>query len=104
MKRFSFRRVFSAALPIAVFMIMIVWIICGILNADNAVDKNELDNVKATIENGVTVCYAIEGVYPESMDYLIDNYGVVVNSKKYIVHYECIAANIRPTITIIERR
>ncbi|MCH5196349.1 MAG: hypothetical protein J1F28_06530 [Oscillospiraceae bacterium] len=104
MKRFSLRRVLSAALPIAVFMIMLVWLVSGVLNADSAVDAKELEEIKNTIENGVTICYAIEGVYPESMQYLTENYGVVVDSSKYIVHYESVAANIRPTITIIERR
>ncbi|MCH5208012.1 MAG: hypothetical protein J1F04_03935 [Oscillospiraceae bacterium] len=104
MKRFSLRRVLSAALPIAVFMIMLVWLISGVLNAGSAVDAKELEEIKNTIENGVTICYAIEGAYPESMAYLTENYGVVVDSSKYIVHYESVAANIRPTITIIERR
>lgn len=104
MKRFSLRRVLSAALPIAVFMIMLVWLVSGVLNADSVVDAKELEEIKNTIENGVTICYAIEGVYPESMQYLTENYGVVVDSSKYIVHYESVAANIRPTITIIERR
>ncbi|MCH5203231.1 MAG: hypothetical protein J1F03_00715 [Oscillospiraceae bacterium] len=103
MKRISVRRILSAALPIAVFMIMIVWLVSGVLNANSAVDANELEEIKKTIENGVTICYAIEGVYPESIDYLKENYGVVIDSSKYIVHYESIAANIRPTITIIER-
>lgn len=104
MNRISVRRILSAVLPVAVFMIMIVWLVSGVLNANSAVDANELEEIKTTIENGVTICYAIEGVYPESIEYLKENYGVVIDSSKYIVFYEFIAANIRPTITIIERR
>lgn len=104
MKRISVRKILSAAIPIVLFIVMIVWLVFGISNTNSAVDANELDSVKTTIENGITICYAIEGVYPESIEYLTDNYGVVVDSGRYIVHYECIAANIRPTVTIIERR
>ena len=104
MKRFSLRRVLSAALPVVVFMIMLVWLVSGVLNADSAVDAKELEEIKNTIENGITICYAIEGAYPESMEYLTENYGVVVDKSKYLIHYEAIAANIRPTIIIIERR
>lgn len=104
MKRISVRRILSAALPVAVFLIMLVWLVSGVLNANSAVDANELEEVRTTIENGVTICYAIEGVYPESIEHLTKNYGVVIDSGKYIVHYEFVAANIRPTVVIIERR
>ena len=104
MKRISVRKILSAAIPIVLFIVMIVWLVFGISNTNSAVDANELDSVKTTIENGITICYAIEGVYPESLEYLKENYGVVVDNSRYIVHYECIAANIRPTVTIIERR
>lgn len=104
MKRISVRRILSAVIPIAAFILMIVWLVFGIMDADNAIDANELENVRLTIEKGVTICYAIEGVYPESIEYLSENYGVAVDTGKYLVHYECIAANIRPTITVFERR
>lgn len=104
MKRFSLPRVLSLAVPVCLFMLLIFWLITGVINTQKAVEQDALDNVKTTIENGVTMCYAIEGAYPESVDYLRKNYGVVIDSSKYIVHYECFAANIRPTITIIERR
>lgn len=104
MKRVSLRRILSAAIPAVIFILMIFWLVSGVLNASSAVEANALDNVKTTIENGVTMCYAIEGAYPESIEYLTENYGVVIDSERYIVHYECFAANIRPTITVIERR
>ena len=55
------------------------------------------------MENGITLCYAVEGAYPENLEHLTENYGVVINEEKYLVHYECFAANVRPTVTVIRR-
>ena len=62
-----------------------------------------LAQVRQSVENGVTLCYAVEGAYPESLEYLTESYGVVFDEDKYLVHYECFAANVRPTVTVIRR-
>ncbi len=51
----------------------------------------------------VISCYATEGSYPESYEYLQKNYGVSINEDKYAVFYEAFASNMMPDITIIER-
>jgi len=40
-------------------------------------------------------------MYPPDVAYLEDNYGVVINHDKYIVHYDVFAGNILPNITVI---
>ena len=47
-------------------------------------------------------CYAIEGAYPESFDYLKENYNLYIDEDKYSVQYMVFASNIMPTVTIIE--
>lgn len=46
-------------------------------------------------------CYAIEGRYPPSVEYLEENYAVQINRKKYNVFYDGFASNVMPEITII---
>ena len=46
-------------------------------------------------------CYAIEGRYPPSVEYLEENYGVQINRKKYNVFYDGFASNVMPEINII---
>jgi hypothetical protein len=45
--------------------------------------------------------YAITGQYPENLVYITQNYGIHVDRSKYVVHYEIIASNILPNITVI---
>ena len=91
MKRFSFRRA-------------MIWFLGAFLNTSNSEQEQELASVKNNIEKGVTMCYAIEGVYPESLEYLTENYNVIYNKDKYIVRYDCFADNVRPTVNVLEKQ
>ena len=61
------------------------------------------DSLEAAIRRSVMTCYAEEGVYPPSLDYLLDNYGMYFNDSDYIVHYDIFAENIMPDITVIRK-
>lgn len=45
-------------------------------------------------------CYAIEGQYPDNLDYLLKNYGLSYDTKKFMVHYELIGSNLMPDIFV----
>jgi len=65
---------------------------------------------RSTVEGALTLknaiykssvqCYAIEGRYPPSVDYLVKGYGLQIDDKKYAVFYEGFASNIMPDITV----
>lgn len=103
MRRNSIRSAIPGILGVALFAVMIIWLIAAVGNASAATDEERLEQVRQSVENGITLCYAVEGAYPEKLDHLTENYGVVINEDKYLVHYECFAANVRPTVTVIRR-
>ena len=43
----------------------------------------------------------IEGAYPESLDYLVENYGLAVNTEDYRIIYIPYAENLPPEIKVI---
>lgn len=104
MKRPYIRRALTYLIPILLFSAMLAWFLIAMNGADSSTKQRELAAVKTTIENGVTMCYAIEGAYPESVDYLAENYGLIYDKDKYIVYYDRFADNIRPTVSVLERR
>ena len=85
------------------FALIIVWFLVSVGNADEAAREKQCSSVEDEIMNGAVLCYSIEGEYPPSLSYLEENYGITVNSDKYIVGYDYFGANIRPTITVVER-
>lgn len=46
-------------------------------------------------------CYAIEGRYPPSAEYLEEHYGLSIDHERYHVFYSGWASNIMPDITIV---
>ncbi len=89
---------------ILVFFAVLLWFIAAVNSAGNAGEAGRLEAVKSSVENAVTLCYSIEGAYPESLEYLTENYGVHYDKSLYVIHYECFASNIRPSVSVAERR
>ena len=58
-----------------------------------------------TLRQGITracvQCYAIEGRYPPSVEYLTERYGIQIDEDKYHVFYSGFASNLMPDITVI---
>lgn len=58
-----------------------------------------------TLRQGITracvQCYAIEGRYPPSVEYLTERYGIQIDEDKYNVFYSGFASNLMPDITVI---
>ena len=97
------RLAFPTALPVLIFAITAAILIVSIKNAGGASSDEELRVAEDGIRRAAVSCYAVEGQYPESYEYLRDNYGVRVNEEKFAVMYEIFASNIMPDITVIAR-
>ena len=48
-------------------------------------------------------CYATEGVYPPTIEYLEERYGVQIDRERYTVHYDIFAENLMPDILVLPR-
>lgn len=57
--------------------------------------------LKDAIERGALQCYVVEGVYPPSLSYLEENYGLQVNTKDFYVTYDIFASNLPPDVQVI---
>lgn len=76
----------------------------GISALGEETDEKQRESLETAIQQGIVHCYATEGRYPESLDYLTENYGIQYDSDKYFVDYQILGANILPDITIIDRQ
>ena len=90
----------SQGIAIVLFLIIVAAILTGINRTSDVRSDEEMQMAEDSVRRAVVSCYAIEGRYPESYQYLKDNYGISIDDSKYIVHYEIFASNIMPEITI----
>ena len=76
--------------PGIILTIVIFAVVAGILygqikNMSKEVGQSDVDMLKDALENAVVTCYAIEGRYPESLEYIEEHYGVKIDREKYFV-------------------
>lgn len=75
----------------------------GVSSMQKKVDNEGLQTLQNAITRSITRCYAEEGSYPESLDYLKENYGLYYDENKYFVAYQPLGANIMPDVTIFQK-
>lgn len=63
-------------------------------------EAEALAALKAAIESRALQCYVVEGVYPSSLSYLEENYGLQINTKDYYVTYDAFASNLPPNVWV----
>lgn len=102
-RRFESRGVLSAVLTLGVAAAALVWFFISLSGASRGGTEAGRMAAENAVKRAVLTCYALEGAYPESYDYLSENYGISVNTDRYIVHYEIFASNIMPDIAVIDR-
>ncbi len=71
------------------------------LRADIA--QQSRDSVKQAVLEGAIQCYAVEGAYPPNLEYLEENYGLLVDHAQYVVSYDCFASNVLPDVRVLSR-
>ena len=59
--------------------------------------------LETALRRAAVSCYASEGFYPPDVAYLQEHYGLQFDEETYIVHYELLASNWMPEITVLER-
>ena len=64
--------------------------------------EQETRLVYDAVKNSALTCYAVEGAYPENLDYLRENYGLAYNTDRFVVDYDAFASNLMPEIYVTE--
>lgn len=59
--------------------------------------------LEEALVNAAVACYAIEGTYPDSAEYLIERCGIQYNSDRFEIKYEYYGSNLLPDITVLYR-
>ena len=59
--------------------------------------------LEEALRRAAVACYAVEGVYPPTLEYLTEHYGVQIERDRYTVFYENFADNLMPEITVLDR-
>jgi hypothetical protein len=63
----------------------------------------QIEQVESAIQRSLNICYAQEGFYPANIEYLIENYGLIIDDRLYFISYKSFASNIRPDVSVFRK-
>lgn len=93
----------NTVLSVVVFGLIIgvfIYFIAGV-SANSSSESKKI--TEEAIRKAMVSCYAIEGVYPPNIDYLEENYGVVIDHDLYLVDFQRVASNVMPSVMLIDK-
>ncbi len=103
MKKRTHRLARGVALSLAVFAALLWAAVALVGRIDSASQAAETQLVRDAVRSAALTCYAVEGAYPLSLDYLKERYGLHYNEDVYIVAYDAFASNVMPDIRVLKK-
>lgn len=90
-------------LNIGIFLLLICYFYFAVNSVEKSTDEQKFNILIDALNRSVVQCYAIEGFYPPNIEYLENNYGLVVDYDKYVISYSVFASNIMPEIDVFSK-
>lgn len=91
----------------AAFVFAVVCVLVFFLAALGNLDVGQQEEGKMQLDRALrraaVACYAAEGIYPPSLEYMEEYYGIQIDHSRYLVVYDVFAENLMPDITVLER-
>jgi hypothetical protein len=91
----------TAIAPIFLTLMIILAVVFGMRQAAESNRAEGVRFLEESILRAAVHSYATSGQYPESLAYIVQNYRIHIDRTRYAVHYNIIASNILPDITVI---
>lgn len=92
----------GAFLPLVAVVVLICFF-TGISNLRAGSSDEGKKQLEESIHRAVAACYAAEGIYPPTVEYMEENYGLQVDSERFAIDYQIFASNLMPDVTVLER-
>ena len=87
-------------LSLGAFSLAVVLFVSSALTFSKRSGERGAETLRDAIRRASVQCYAIEGRYPPSVEYLEENYGIKIDRNRYDVFYSGFASNFMPDITV----
>jgi hypothetical protein len=90
----KFLRLFVVALA----LVVAAWFVTNGFSAQ--VSQNQTEFLANAVRRSAVQCYALEGLFPQNVTYLEQNYGLIIDHVRYVVYYEPMGDNLIPQVRV----
>ena len=102
MNRKKEKRSFSGLLAAVLAVVVLLCFTTALSNLTKGSGTQGREQLETALRRSAVACYAAEGIYPDSVDYLKEHYGIQIDEERYTVIYTVFASNLMPDITVLE--
>lgn len=102
-KKISPGRRLISLLPVLAFLLLFLLFLRGIGSVNESTLSKQQESLETALERSISQCYAVEGCYPPSLEYLEQHYGLLYDEKIFLIDYEYYGSNLLPEVTILRR-
>ncbi len=90
-------------LPILAFVLLLFFFMGGIQSIEETTRQKQQESLETAVSRSIAHCYAAEGHYPESIDYLVEHYGLTYDSELFFVDYDFFGNNLLPDVVVLRK-
>ena len=76
------RKIQKLSLPLLGFILLFIVFIKGIASVSETTIDKQKESLTTALNRSITQCYAVEGTYPPSLEYIENHYGLTYNPDK----------------------
>lgn len=98
-----FGSLFRSLLFALAALALVLWFFTALSNVDRGQNEEGRLQLELALRRAAVACYAAEGVYPPTLEYLQAHYGLQIDTTRYLVSYDIFAENLMPDITVLEQ-
>ena len=100
-RKFSFPQKFH--LSCLAYIVLFALFLYGVSSVGRTTVDRQEESLRTAMRRNITHCYAVEGFYPPSLEYIETHYGLTYDKDRFFVDYQPIGSNIVPNVTIIRK-
>ena len=101
MKHRKKKPILSALLPLLAAGAALLVFSLAVSNVDLSRREQGRVQLEEALRRTAAACYAAEGAYPPSLEYMCSHYAIRYNEEEYTVIYDRFASNLMPDITVL---
>lgn len=89
------------ALPLILFLTIGVLFLRGLTSVSDTTLAKQRESLETALNRSISQCYAVEGLYPPTLEYIEQHYGLTYDKTLFKVDYQPFGSNLFPDVTII---
>lgn len=100
----SVGRRIAFGLPVIAFVLLFILFLNGVRSVSDATAAKQQESLETALSRSIAQCYAVEGMYPPDLQYLVDHYGLIYDENEFLIDYDSFGGNLVPEVTVLRKK